>query len=53
MATEDELTDVKQDVSFPEKTLEEYADTWTMDKVIRWLETNDFKSAIEFFKGLY
>lgn len=26
-------------------------DYWTMDKVIRWLDVNDFKTAIEVFKG--
>ncbi|KAI9250813.1 hypothetical protein EDC94DRAFT_622508 [Helicostylum pulchrum] len=50
MAIEDEVTDVKQTATFSEKTMVEYADTWTMDRVVRWLETNNFKGAIEFFK---
>lgn len=53
MAIEDEVTDVKQTATFSEKTMVEYADTWTMDRVVRWLETNNFKGAIDFFKGLY
>ncbi|KAG2235652.1 hypothetical protein INT48_008528 [Thamnidium elegans] len=51
MAIEGEMTDVKQTATFSEKTMVEYADTWTMDRVVRWLETNNFKGAIEFFKA--
>lgn len=53
MAFEGEVNEVKQIPNFPEKTAVDYVDTWTMDKVARWLETNDFKSSIEVFKGLY
>lgn len=53
MAFEGDLNEAKQLPNFPEKTAVDYADTWTMDKVVRWLETNDFKNTIEVFKGLY
>lgn len=29
----------------------DWADYWTMDRVLRWLDVNDFKPAIDVFKG--
>ena len=60
MAFEGEVTDNKQLPPFPEKIQQQqqqqqqpqdYADYWTMDRVIRWLDVNDFKPAIDVFKG--
>ena len=29
-----------------------YGHDWPMDKVIRWLDANDFKAVIEVFRGI-
>lgn len=51
MAIDGELNETKHLPPFPENYgAPEY---WTMDRVIRWLDANDFKSAIDLFKGLF
>lgn len=53
MAFEGEVTENKQLAPFPDKIQQpqDYAEYWTMDRVIRWLDVNDFKPAIDVFKG--
>ncbi|CEP11976.1 hypothetical protein [Parasitella parasitica] len=54
MAFEGEVTDKNQLSSFLDKMQQpqDYAEYWTMDRVIRWLDMNDFTSAIDVFKVL-
>lgn len=47
MAIEGDLSEQK---AFPEN--HGSPDYWTMDRVVRWLDANDFKPAIEVFKGI-
>lgn len=53
MAFEGEVTESKQYPPFPDKIQlpQDYAEYWTLDRVIRWLDANDFKPAIDVFKG--
>ncbi|KAK4522027.1 uncharacterized protein ATC70_004566 [Mucor velutinosus] len=53
MAFEGEVTENKQLPPFPDKIQQpqDYAEYWTMDRVIRWLDVNDFKPAIDVFKA--
>ncbi|KAI8646098.1 hypothetical protein BD408DRAFT_480123 [Parasitella parasitica] len=53
MAFEGEVADNKQFVPFLDKIQQpqDYAEYWTMDRVIRWLGVNDFKPAIDVFKA--
>jgi hypothetical protein len=53
MAFEGEVTENKQHSLFPDKLQlpQDHAEYWTLDRVIRWLDANDFKPAIDVFKG--
>lgn len=55
MAFEGEVTENKQLPPYPDKIQQpqDYAEYWTMDKVVRWLDVNDFKPAIDVFKGKF
>ncbi|KAI7905920.1 uncharacterized protein BX663DRAFT_540592 [Cokeromyces recurvatus] len=54
MAFEGEINEQRH-IPFYTDKLQHYeqrmSDYWTMDRVVRWLEVNDFKPAIEFFKA--
>jgi hypothetical protein len=52
MAIESEFNETKHLPTFLEHhtTTSEY---WTMDRVVRWLDVNEFKPAIELFKGKF
>jgi hypothetical protein len=52
MAFENEMNEYNQLPSYPnEKDPYGSSEYWTIDRVLRWLEVNDFKPAIEVFKG--
>ena len=53
MAFEGEVIENKQHPPLPDKTQlpQDYAEYWTLDRVMRWLDVNDFKPAIDVFKG--
>jgi hypothetical protein len=39
---------------YPEKAIaKNVEEQWTVDRVILWLEANDFRPAIDFFKGIF